>query len=148
MDKPTQSEANPICASSIRLHLHLAQVQVFVVFHSWTVFPTDTPAETQNPPQVVSGYLTDKRIRRLTVLHPLIRFPSVGHPFSPTDTPAEIQNPPQVTSGYLADKRIQRLTVIHPFIRFPSVGHPFSPTDTPTKTQNPPQVVSGYLADN
>ena len=51
MDKPTQSEANPICASSIRLHLHLAQVQVFVVFHSWTVFPTDTPAETQNPPR-------------------------------------------------------------------------------------------------
>jgi len=29
--------------------LHLAQAQVFVVFHSWTASPTDTPAETQNP---------------------------------------------------------------------------------------------------
>jgi len=46
---------------------------------------------------MVSGLLreADKRIRRLTVLHPLIRFPSAGHPFPPTDTPAEILNPSQ-----------------------------------------------------
>jgi hypothetical protein len=83
---------------------------------------TDTPAETQNPPQVASGYLTDKRIQRLTAIHPFIRLPSVGRS-SPTDTPAETHNPPQVVSGYLTDKRIQRLTIIHPFIRLPSVDH-------------------------
>ena len=41
-DKPTQPEATPICTSSIR---------EFVVFIRGRLSPTDTPAETHNPPQ-------------------------------------------------------------------------------------------------
>ena len=47
-DNPTHPEATPICTSSIRLRLHLAQVQVFVVFIRGRFSPTDTPAEIQN----------------------------------------------------------------------------------------------------
>jgi len=145
-DKPTQSEATPICTSSIRLHLHLAHtcpggrcqgVQVFVVFHSWMVSPhgharqNPEPAAGTSPP-------TPKRIpfaRRPSVPVRESVTESVDHP---TDTPAEIQNPPR-------DKRhpVRRRL---PFARRPFILHPssfilhpfFPPTDTLPETHNPP----------
>ena len=74
-DKPTQSEATPICTSFIR---------VFVVFIRGRLSPTDTPAETQtrrrdNPTHPEATPICTSSIRRrFVVFHSWTIFPH-GH---------------------------------------------------------------------
>ncbi|MCL5611985.1 MAG: hypothetical protein M1485_05445 [Chloroflexi bacterium] len=101
MDSRAQSEANSIPKPSTNFSRipELCAVHSFIRFpHSWTAFPsahTDTPAETQNPPQALH---CDRRECRsgqppptisglpFARRHPFIRSPSVDHHPRRTDS--------------------------------------------------------------
>ena len=78
---PPHGQAHPARSDS---YLHSTYSPKVRGFHSWTVSPH---RHARRNPQPAAGGQRCKRIQRLTVLHPLIRFPSVGHPFPPRTRP-------------------------------------------------------------